>query len=157
MTCLYQPPNTTSLIQPMDQGVLETLKRCYKRDLLLRMLDEERVDRLELQLLQLQLHLLLLLRTVHQAGVNSLYTHSSCLPMLLTTVATHTAATPTPHSNTHRRLPQQQHPPHAATPTGAYHSSNTHPMQQHPPVLTTAATPTVTIKNPRLWCNKGVF
>ena len=32
ITCLYQPPNTTSLTQPMDQGVLETLKQCYKRD-----------------------------------------------------------------------------------------------------------------------------
>ena len=33
--------NTTSLIQPLDQGVLEKVKRCYKRDLLLRMLNEE--------------------------------------------------------------------------------------------------------------------
>ncbi len=41
ITCLYLPPNTTSLIQPMDQGVLEPLKQQYKRDLLLRMLDEE--------------------------------------------------------------------------------------------------------------------
>ena len=39
--CLYLPPNTTSLIQPMDQGVLETIKRRYKRDLLLRLLNEE--------------------------------------------------------------------------------------------------------------------
>ena len=39
--CLYLSPNTTSLVQPMDQGVLETIKRRYKHDLLLRMLNEE--------------------------------------------------------------------------------------------------------------------
>lgn len=38
---MYLPPNTTSLIQPMDQGVLENIKRLYKRDLLLRLLSEE--------------------------------------------------------------------------------------------------------------------
>ena len=41
ITCLYLPLNTTSLLQPMDQGVLQTLKCLYKHDLLLRMLDEE--------------------------------------------------------------------------------------------------------------------
>ena len=41
--CLFQPPNTTSVLQPMDQGVLEALKRHYKHDLLLCMLNEERV------------------------------------------------------------------------------------------------------------------
>ena len=41
ISCLYLPPNTTSLIQPMDQGVLETIKRRYKCDLLLRLLNEE--------------------------------------------------------------------------------------------------------------------
>ena len=35
---LYLPPNTTLLIQPMDQGVLENIKHRYKRDLLLRLL-----------------------------------------------------------------------------------------------------------------------
>ena len=30
----FLPPNVTSLIQPMDQGVLESLKRCYRRKLL---------------------------------------------------------------------------------------------------------------------------
>ena len=30
---MYLPPNTTSLIQPMDQGVLVTVKRHYKRAL----------------------------------------------------------------------------------------------------------------------------
>lgn len=28
---LFLPPNVTSLIQPMDQGVIEWLKRCYRR------------------------------------------------------------------------------------------------------------------------------
>ena len=28
---MYLPPNTTAIIQPMDQGVLEALKRRYKR------------------------------------------------------------------------------------------------------------------------------
>ena len=39
ITCLFLPPNTISLIQPMDQGVLQSIKLTYKRDLLLRMLD----------------------------------------------------------------------------------------------------------------------
>ena len=30
VTAMYLPANTTSLIQPMDQGVLETIKRHYK-------------------------------------------------------------------------------------------------------------------------------
>ena len=34
--CLLSP-NTTSLIQPMDQGVLENIKHRYKPDLLLRL------------------------------------------------------------------------------------------------------------------------
>ena len=41
VTCVYLPPNTTSLIQPMDQGILENIKCLYKRDLLLRLLQEE--------------------------------------------------------------------------------------------------------------------
>ena len=28
--CMYLPPNVTSLIQPMDQGVIENIKRRYK-------------------------------------------------------------------------------------------------------------------------------
>ncbi|KAG9348076.1 hypothetical protein JZ751_004101 [Albula glossodonta] len=32
--CMFLPSNVTSLIQPMDQGILENLKRRYKRDLL---------------------------------------------------------------------------------------------------------------------------
>ena len=30
---MFLPPNVTSLIQPVDQGVLESLKRHYKRSL----------------------------------------------------------------------------------------------------------------------------
>lgn len=32
--CVFLPPNVTSLCQPMDQGVLESLKRSYRRKLL---------------------------------------------------------------------------------------------------------------------------
>ena len=39
--CVYLPPLTTSLSQPMDQGILENIKRRYKRDLLLWLLDDE--------------------------------------------------------------------------------------------------------------------
>ncbi len=38
ITCLFLPPNVTSLLQPMDQGVLENLKRRYKRELLRKLL-----------------------------------------------------------------------------------------------------------------------
>ena len=41
ITALYLPPNVTSLIQPMDQGVLVTLKRLYKKKLLRRLLIED--------------------------------------------------------------------------------------------------------------------
>ena len=41
ISCVYLPPNTTSLIQPMDQGVLQNIKRHYKCDLLLCLLDDE--------------------------------------------------------------------------------------------------------------------
>ena len=34
ITAFYLPPNVTSLIQPMDQGVLVALKRHYKKKLL---------------------------------------------------------------------------------------------------------------------------
>ena len=39
ITCLYMPPNTTSVPQPMDQGILKNINKCYKRDLLLQLLD----------------------------------------------------------------------------------------------------------------------
>eukprot|EP00117_Sycon_ciliatum_P011952 scpid40580/ scgid13208/ Tigger transposable element-derived protein 2 len=41
ITCMFLPPNTTSLIQPMDQGVLENIKSLYRRDLLLKAVTEE--------------------------------------------------------------------------------------------------------------------
>lgn len=37
----FLPPNVTSLIQPMDQGVLEALKRRYKKKLLRKLVIEE--------------------------------------------------------------------------------------------------------------------
>ena len=43
--CIFFPPNTTSLIQPMDQGVLDTLKRHYKQKLIRRALDEDNEHR----------------------------------------------------------------------------------------------------------------
>ncbi|XP_045464221.1 jerky protein homolog-like [Harmonia axyridis] len=36
----YFPPNVTSIAQPMDQGVIETMKRLYRKDLMLQMLGE---------------------------------------------------------------------------------------------------------------------
>lgn len=42
----FLPPNVTSLLQPMDQSVIETLKRLYRKQLLRRLLsvDEDNVD-----------------------------------------------------------------------------------------------------------------
>jgi len=37
----YLPPNVTSLIQPMDQGVIEKVKRLYRKDMLRRLLLSE--------------------------------------------------------------------------------------------------------------------
>ena len=34
ITAKCLPPNVTSLIQPMDEGVLESLKCCYRKSLL---------------------------------------------------------------------------------------------------------------------------
>ena len=31
---MFLPPNTTSILQPMDQGILEAMKRRYKKSLL---------------------------------------------------------------------------------------------------------------------------
>lgn len=36
----YFPPNVTSVAQPMDQGVIETMKRFYRKDLMLQLLEE---------------------------------------------------------------------------------------------------------------------
>lgn len=38
---MYLPPNVTSLIQPMDQGVIEKLKRLYRKQVLRRLLLED--------------------------------------------------------------------------------------------------------------------
>jgi len=46
IVCVYLPPNTTSLIQPMDQGVLKNIKRRYKQDLL-RLLDHDSLNIME--------------------------------------------------------------------------------------------------------------
>ena len=43
---MFLPANITSLIQPMDQGVLYNLKRRYKRNLLEKMILYETIDRL---------------------------------------------------------------------------------------------------------------
>ena len=34
VTTMFLPPNTTSILQPMDQGILEALKGRYKKNLL---------------------------------------------------------------------------------------------------------------------------
>lgn len=39
--CLFLPPNTTSLIQPVNQGVLENIKSLCRQDLLLKAATEE--------------------------------------------------------------------------------------------------------------------
>lgn len=41
ITCMFLPANTTSLIQPMDQGVIYTAKRPYKNKLLNEILEVE--------------------------------------------------------------------------------------------------------------------
>ena len=42
---MYLPPNTTVLCQPMDQGVLESLKQRYRKALLQRLLLEDQEGR----------------------------------------------------------------------------------------------------------------
>lgn len=44
VTCMFLPPNTTSLIQSMNQGVLQAMKNCYKRKLLQKMICSEDLD-----------------------------------------------------------------------------------------------------------------
>ena len=42
---MYLPPNTTSLVQPMDQGVLEALERRYRKAMLQKLLLEDQEGR----------------------------------------------------------------------------------------------------------------
>ena len=44
VTCMFLPPNTTSLIQPMDQGVLQAMKNSYKRKLLQKVICNQDLD-----------------------------------------------------------------------------------------------------------------
>ena len=44
VTCMFLPPNTTSLIQPMDQGVLQAMKKRYKRKLLQKVICGQDLD-----------------------------------------------------------------------------------------------------------------
>ena len=39
--CVFLPTNTTSLIQPMDQGVLQNIKMLFHHDLLMKAVDRE--------------------------------------------------------------------------------------------------------------------
>lgn len=41
ITCYFLPPNTTPLIQPMDQSVIETLKRRYRKTFIQELVCEE--------------------------------------------------------------------------------------------------------------------
>ena len=42
---MYLPPNTTTILQPMDQGVLESMKRRYKKAMLQKLLLEDEEGR----------------------------------------------------------------------------------------------------------------
>ena len=44
VTCLFLPPNMTSLIQPMDQGVLQAMKNLCKRKLLQKVICSQDID-----------------------------------------------------------------------------------------------------------------
>jgi len=44
VTCMFLPPNTTSLIQPMDQEVLQATKNRYKRKLLQKIICAQDLD-----------------------------------------------------------------------------------------------------------------
>lgn len=46
VTSMFLPPNTTSILQPMDQGILESMKRRYKKRLLRHLIIENEASSL---------------------------------------------------------------------------------------------------------------
>ncbi|GBN08889.1 hypothetical protein AVEN_140541-1 [Araneus ventricosus] len=40
ITCIFMPPNTTTILQPMDQGMIESIKGSYRKQLLSKLLFE---------------------------------------------------------------------------------------------------------------------
>ena len=44
VTCLFLPPNKTTPIQPMDQGVLQAMKNRYKRKLIQKVICSQDID-----------------------------------------------------------------------------------------------------------------
>ncbi|XP_071508886.1 jerky protein homolog-like [Diadema antillarum] len=42
--CVFLPPNTTPLLQPMDQGILETTKRIYRKNLIEKIISSDSED-----------------------------------------------------------------------------------------------------------------
>lgn len=47
ITCYFLPANTTSLIQPMDQSVIETMKRRYRKKFIQQLVAEENMSLIE--------------------------------------------------------------------------------------------------------------
>ena len=41
ITCRFLPPNTTSYLQPMDQGPLEVMKRHYRKNLIRKLISDD--------------------------------------------------------------------------------------------------------------------